>query len=49
MEYYKASHAPGSEVWLELDESLGIELVRKSIGKDDAPEDAEYLHATYML
>lgn len=49
MEYYKASHAPDSEVWLELDESLRIELVRESIGEDiedDVPEDAEYLHAT---
>jgi len=49
VEYYKASHAPDSKEWLELDESLRIELVRKSIGEDiedDVPEDAKYLHAT---
>ena len=49
MEYYKASHAPDPKEWLELDESLRIELVRKSIGEDiedDVPEDAKYLHAT---
>ena len=48
MEYYKASQAPDSKEWLELDESLRIELVLKSIGEDiedDVPEDAKYIHA----
>jgi hypothetical protein len=49
VEYYNASHAPDSKEWLELDESLRIELVRNSIGEDiedDVPEDARFLHAT---
>jgi len=48
MKHYKASLALDADEWLALDESIRIELVRKSIGdeiEDDVPDEGKELHA----